>query len=212
MTTKGEIAYLREHVRYEVVMVRWAFKQIQSLPPSLERNAFIECFAVHARALFEFLTSKGDTRSVDALVYVDGFKPDGAADASRKVTTLNEQVFHLRRTDDTNLKFDASDDGAWVLQWLEAALDKFNSELSSPYPNDWLPAKTPSVPVSKDRTPSPYMVEKHPKRPNNNAKALESWESEGGAPVSGDRSKKKKRPPRPKPVGKAHGRYRDGRR
>jgi hypothetical protein len=187
MTTKGEIAYLREHVRYEVVMVRWAFKQIQSLPPSLERNAFIECFAVHARALFEFLTSKGDTRSVDALVYVDGFKPDGAADAARKVTTLNEQVFHLRRTDDTNLKFDASDDGAWVLQWLEAALDKFNSELSSPYPNDWLPAKTPSVPVSKDRTPSPYMVEKHPKRPNNNAKALESWESEGGAPVSGDR-------------------------
>ena len=42
MTTKGEIAYLREHVRYEVVMVRWAFRQIQSLPPSLERNAFID--------------------------------------------------------------------------------------------------------------------------------------------------------------------------
>ena len=25
MTTEGEIAYLREHVRYQVVMVRWAF-------------------------------------------------------------------------------------------------------------------------------------------------------------------------------------------
>ena len=85
MTTEGEIAYLREHVRYEVVMVRWAFGQIQPLPPSLERNAFIECFAVHARALFEFLASEGDARSVDALVYVEGFKPDGAADASRKI-------------------------------------------------------------------------------------------------------------------------------
>ncbi len=158
MTTKGEIAYLREHVRYEVKMVRWAFRQIQSLPPSLERNAFIECFVVHARALFEFLASKGDARSVDALVYVEGFKPDGAADASRKVTGLNEQVFHFgkRRADDAKLKFDASDDGAWVLQWLEAALDKFNSELSTPYPNDWLPAKPPSVPVSKDRTPSTH--------------------------------------------------------
>jgi Protein of unknown function (DUF1488) len=28
------------------------------------------------------------------------------------------------------------------------------------------------------------MPEKQPKRPNNNAKALESWESEGGAPAS----------------------------
>jgi hypothetical protein len=35
---------------------------------------------------------------------------------------------------------------------------------------------------------------KQPKRPNNNAKALESWESEGGAPASDDRSTKRKRP------------------
>jgi hypothetical protein len=38
------------------------------------------------------------------------------------------------------------------------------------------------------------MPEKHPKRPNNNAKALESWESEGGAPASDDCSTKRKRP------------------
>ena len=38
------------------------------------------------------------------------------------------------------------------------------------------------------------MPEKQPKRPNNNAKALESWESEGGAPASDDRSTKRKRP------------------
>jgi hypothetical protein len=38
------------------------------------------------------------------------------------------------------------------------------------------------------------MPGKQPKRPNNNAKALESWESEGGAPASDDRSTKRKRP------------------
>ena len=37
------------------------------------------------------------------------------------------------------------------------------------------------------------MPEKKSTRPNNNAKALESWESEGGAPASDDRSTKRKR-------------------
>jgi hypothetical protein len=38
------------------------------------------------------------------------------------------------------------------------------------------------------------MPEKQPKRPNNNAKALESWESEGGAPASNDGSTEGQRP------------------
>ena len=38
------------------------------------------------------------------------------------------------------------------------------------------------------------MPEKQLKRPNKNAKALENWESEGGAPASDDRSTKRKRP------------------
>jgi hypothetical protein len=38
------------------------------------------------------------------------------------------------------------------------------------------------------------MPEKQPKRPNNNAEALENCESEGGAPASDDRSTKRKRP------------------
>jgi hypothetical protein len=37
------------------------------------------------------------------------------------------------------------------------------------------------------------MADKQPQHTNNNAKALESWESEGGAPASGDRSIKRKR-------------------
>jgi len=37
------------------------------------------------------------------------------------------------------------------------------------------------------------MADKQRKRPNNNAKALESWENEGGAPASDDRSTKRKR-------------------
>jgi len=36
------------------------------------------------------------------------------------------------------------------------------------------------------------MADNQPKRPNNNAKALESRESEGGVPASDDRSIKRK--------------------
>ena len=43
------------------------------------------------------------------------------------------------------------------------------------------------------------MPEKQPKRPNNNAKALESWESEGGAPASDGPLDKKETSPRPEP-------------
>ena len=35
------------------------------------------------------------------------------------------------------------------------------------------------------------MPEKQPKHPNNNANALENWESEGGTPASDDRSTKR---------------------
>jgi hypothetical protein len=38
------------------------------------------------------------------------------------------------------------------------------------------------------------MPDKQPKRPNNYTKALESWESEGGAPASDDHPTKRKRP------------------
>jgi hypothetical protein len=47
------------------------------------------------------------------------------------------------------------------------------------------------------------MPEKQPKRPNNNAKALENWESEGGAPASDNRSGKRKRPRDPNQITKA---------
>ena len=38
------------------------------------------------------------------------------------------------------------------------------------------------------------MADKHPKRPNNNAKAIEGWEGEGGATASDNGATKKKRP------------------
>ena len=47
------------------------------------------------------------------------------------------------------------------------------------------------------------MPEKQPKHPNNNAKARENWESEGGAPASDHRSTKRKRGRDPNQITKA---------
>ena len=153
MTEDEKIAAPREHLHYEVVMMRWAFEQIPTVPPSLVRNAFIESFALHARVLYEFLVSKKvkNNPNVLAKYYVKDFKPDGIADASRKIIMLNEQIFHFtkRRTDDDK----------WVLQWIEGALDEFKSRLKHlkpSYSTDWLAANPASVPVSQDPAQSSH--------------------------------------------------------
>ena len=47
-------------------------------------------------------------------------------------------------------------------------------------------------------------ITKHPKPPNNNAKSIDRWDDEGGAPSGGDRSQQK-RPRDPNQLGKLIG-------
>jgi hypothetical protein len=47
-------------------------------------------------------------------------------------------------------------------------------------------------------------AKKRSKRPNNNAKGLENWESEGGAPASDNLTTKRKRPRDLNQITKAH--------
>jgi hypothetical protein len=162
MTEAEKIKYLN-HLRYEVIMVRWAFDQIPTVPPSLLRNAFIECFAVHARCLYDFLTSNRDSKNVLANHYVSDFKPLNIDDASGKIQKLNRQIFHTGklRTEDPTLKFN-TEDGVAVLRWVEEALDKLVNELKkTPYPSDWLPPKPDLrvvVPTDLSPTSQPTVI------------------------------------------------------
>jgi hypothetical protein len=45
MTQDEKIGYLKEHIRYEVIMLRHALGKIPAAEATLDRNAFIECFA-----------------------------------------------------------------------------------------------------------------------------------------------------------------------
>lgn len=151
MNPQEKIKYLNEHLHYEVVMMRWAFGKIPSVPPSLLQNTFIECFAVHARGLYDFLTNKADSRNALAEDFLaEHFKPD-TTDISPKITKLNQQIFHTgtQRTDDPALKFN-TEDGAKVLQWVEDTLGEFAEKLPPKYPTEWLPARPLSVRVSQN--------------------------------------------------------------
>jgi len=58
-----KLAYLEEHVSYEVVMLNYTFMRLLTLRPStpeeqLDCNAFLESFGVHARNLVDFLSEK----------------------------------------------------------------------------------------------------------------------------------------------------------
>jgi hypothetical protein len=57
-------------------MLQNVYLEIGKREPGHERNAFIECFALHARALHEFLTSKRHrNQNAVAQDFVESFKP-----------------------------------------------------------------------------------------------------------------------------------------
>lgn len=57
MSFDERVAYLREHLHYEVIMLRHAYSRMGT-SDGLDFNAFLEAFAVHCRVLIEFLTKK----------------------------------------------------------------------------------------------------------------------------------------------------------
>jgi hypothetical protein len=139
-------AYLAKHLRYEVQMLWYAHEVVLKLKPGALRNAHIECFAVHARNLHEFLIGGKDQRNVYAKNYVTAFKAgceqQVLIEVRHKIDDLNQQILHpgTDRPDVAELKFTA-ENGRFVLDWIETTLKKFNDQLQPPYDRGWFPAR-----------------------------------------------------------------------
>jgi hypothetical protein len=111
-----KIAYLEEHVSYEVVMLNYTFMRLLASRPStaeeqLDFNAYLESFGVHARNLLDFLSNKarGDERS--ASDYVPEFEAPDQARVKPALFRLEKQIMHVTalRTTDPQAKFDVDD-------------------------------------------------------------------------------------------------------
>jgi hypothetical protein len=158
--------YLAEHLRYEVMMLRYAHDRVLALPVGGDRNAFIESFAVHARALHELLTNAEDSRNRVAADIVPGFRvqcrKSQLVQIRHLITKLNQQILHMgtQRTDVPERKFSVQN-GRKVLDWIEEMLVQFDQAVQPLYKVDWLPPRPPAIPIRRDNPaqPSAHIIE-----------------------------------------------------
>ena len=140
MAGEGDkIAYLSEHVSYELIMLNYTFMcLLNSLPSTaeeqLDRNAFLELFGVHARNLVRFLSEKVREGDRNASDYVADFEAPTPEEVKRALIRLEKQtldVTSLRATDPEE-KFNAAD-ARELYAWIVPAILRFQGQLAPSY-------------------------------------------------------------------------------
>src|SRR5262249_41389423 len=100
------------------------------------RNVYIECFALHARALYEFLISNSP-RKLNAVAkdFIADFEPTEAEGVRNIIKKIEDQILHMgwARTHDINLKFDAATEGKQIFNWIDFWHTVFWTRLSDEY-------------------------------------------------------------------------------
>ena len=143
-TEQEKRAYLA-HLNYEVWMLKHSYERIANRPKEpADCNAFIECFAVHARALFEFLTNKPH-RNQNALArdFIGSFVPSGDAECvSTIIDKIQDQILHTgwTRGEAHTIKF-TGEDIIKVREWIDASLKEFATQLT--------PENRPALPATE---------------------------------------------------------------
>jgi hypothetical protein len=133
--------WLREHLTYEVLMVRHAYKQLRAAPKTardqLAWNASFGAFSLYARNLYSFLTNKTASGNFGAADYdrpaADGKPLEGI------MANLNQQVFHTgkqRGNDDRKVGLEKA---TKVYAWIDANLKDFVDGIREPYKSAWDP-------------------------------------------------------------------------
>jgi hypothetical protein len=110
----------------------------------LDWNAYYECFVLHARNLYLFLTN-GDGANAKATRFIKGgFESDKTEDTISVFQKLGTQVFHLgiKRPSEQKAKV-TLDNAETVNQWVEENFKSFLEKLND---HDVLGDRTPSWP------------------------------------------------------------------
>jgi hypothetical protein len=103
---------IAEHIPYEVIMMRETYDLLfaGAHPEGIVRNALIESFAIHARALTDFFNGR---KGCDARLFTrDGYLPFKNGKVSgRLVEKLNQQIPHItqKRYSDSMRKLNGKD-------------------------------------------------------------------------------------------------------
>jgi len=122
MRTSEEKGKHLSHLAYEMTMLHYCYDEIPKRQEGEDRNVCIECFALHARALHEFLTSKlYGTQNAVAQDFVAEFDPTDKETVGDIIKKIQDQIVHMgwERTQDNALKFDAATEGKTIFDWID---------------------------------------------------------------------------------------------
>src|SRR5262245_54553769 len=140
--------WMREHLTYELLMVRHTHAQLHRGLDQMAWNANFGAFGLYARNLHWFLTNnKGRPdlpRKLRACDYASHFKVDDA-EITAVMNDLHEQVYHpgARRLDIA--KGNGRDKADKVFRWVEEGMAKFVAEIQK------IPACLPGTQIGRTR-------------------------------------------------------------
>jgi hypothetical protein len=134
-----KIAYLEEHISYELVMLNYTFMRLVTSRPStpeeqLDCNAFLESFGVHARNLADFLSARPRENCRNVSDYITDFEAPAPTRVEQALSKLEKQVLHVTslRATDLHEKFNAGD-ARELYAWIVPAVLKFQGQLLPTY-------------------------------------------------------------------------------
>lgn len=132
--------YLREHLPYEMLMLKYTHRNIHRTRRRLDWNAYFESYFVHARNLYHFLTNERDSRNFKANDFVSGFSIEKPPDAVGIFLKSHAQLFHLAkiRTSDPTKKLLLTDADE-SKHWIDENFSSFIKKLDEPFRSYWKP-------------------------------------------------------------------------
>ena len=142
MKLEAKKALLSDHLPYELLMLRYTYREIHTEQPALRWNALFESFAAHARALHEFLTGKSDNRNGHATDFIESFKANKPDRVRGKIGTLNQKIMHLGTTRKAREeeKINLTDTKA-LFDWIESEIQRFAEGLPKELKSHWRPER-----------------------------------------------------------------------
>jgi len=140
MASEAEkIAFLEERIGYELAMLNYTFMRLVTARPStaeeqLDRNAFLESFAIHARNLVNFLSPESQAEEPRAADYVATFETPDRSRVQRPLLRLERQILTIIASQTTEPKEKFNIESARELYtWIVPAILRFEERLAPKY-------------------------------------------------------------------------------
>src|SRR5215213_2141554 len=153
------LAWMKEHLSYEVLMLRYTMSKIQVLPEGLDWNAYYESFCTHARLLRDFINNDQGQNNFKAKEFIVGFHETIPKPLGNVMSAMNAQVFHPGKSRPSKQEEKVHAGKAReVYDWIEGAMGRFEGRLEEPFKKVWKVAprfpKAPTIAMKLAERPS----------------------------------------------------------